>query len=88
MTKIVDQHQKFHLLDINMTSNKIINELIKYKRVKYRFLIVNFSFSLSIRNDTIVLFTTYNRLNDAKAALINGKEHKILGVINLFQIKN
>ena len=61
---------------------------MKFKKIKYRFLTENLSCSSSFTNDTNVLFITCNGLNDAKKYLINGKEHKILGVIRLFQIEN
>ena len=61
---------------------------MKFKKIKYRFLTENLSFSSSFTNDTNVLFITCNGLNNAKKYLTNGKEHKILGVIHLFQIEN
>ena len=45
----------------------------------------NFLFSLFSTDDTNVLFITCSKLIEC---LINGKEHKILRVINLFQIEN
>lgn len=66
------------------TSNTVIADLNWYKYYKYRFLVDNILFSAAITNKTNVILITCNGLNEAKKALINGKWHKILCVINLY----
>ena len=73
---------------MNRNLNEIINNLMKFKKSEYMFLIENLLFSSSFTNNTNVLFTTCSGLNIAKLVSINGKEHNILRVINLFQIEN
>ena len=46
----------------------------------------NLLFSQSIQKDTNVIFIATNELNEAKEALINGKNLQVIGVINLSQI--
>lgn len=71
---------------MNINSNKIKNDFMKFKKFKYRFLIENLSFSSSFMNDTKVLLMTCIGVNNGKLILINGIENIIFGVINLFQI--
>ena len=54
----------------------------------YHFLANNLLFSTSITNSTNVVFISCTGLNNAKEALINSKIYKIIGIINLDQIKN
>ena len=50
---------------------------------KYRLKITSLLLGASFNQTTDVIFITYNGLNDAKKALINGILHNILSVINL-----
>ena len=45
-------------------------------------------FSLSLTNDTNVIFVTCNGLNEAKNALVNGKLFKSIDVIDLNEIEH
>lgn len=75
-------------VEITVDSNEIVEDLSKYKRFTYRFLIESLLFSSNLQNDTNVIFITCNGLSDAREALINFKLYRTLGVVYLFQIKN
>ena len=74
-------------VQITFDSNEIVEDLSKYKRFKYRFLIESLLFSSNLQNDTDVIFITCNGLSDAREAPINSKLYKTLGVVYLSQIK-
>ena len=75
-------------VEITLDSNEIVEDLSKYKRFKYRYLIQSLLFTSNLQNDTNIIFMTRNDLSDAKEALINSKLCKTLGVVYLSQIKN
>ena len=60
-------------LETPLDSNEIVEDILKYKRFKYRFLIESLLFSSNLENDTDVIFITCNGLSDAREALINSK---------------
>ena len=60
-------------LETPLDSNEIVEDISKYKRFKYRFLIESLLFSSNLENDTDVIFITCNGLSDAREALINSK---------------
>ena len=60
-------------IDVSLDSNDIIENLVKHKKFKYRFLIENLLFSSNLENDTNVIFITCHGLSDSKEALINSK---------------
>ena len=60
-------------VEITLDSNETVEDLSKYKRFKYRFLIESLLFSSNLENDTDVIFITCNGLSDAREALINSK---------------
>ena len=86
--KQYDQYDKLNPVQISIKSNIIIVELTRYRNYKYWFLADSFLFSSAITNDTDIIFITWNSLNQPKTALINVKLSKVLGEINLTQIKN
>ena len=69
--------------------NNIQTKMLFYsKKYKYRFIANCLLFSSSIKEDTKVIFTTTNGLNDTKDILINGKIFQGVGVIYISEIKN
>ena len=69
--------------------NNIQTKMLFYsKKYKYRFIANSLLFSSSIKEDTKVIFTTTNGLNDTKDILINGKIFQGVGVIYISEIKN
>ena len=58
-----------------------------HRRYKYRFIINNLLFSSSVTQDTNIIFTSCNGLNDTKETLLSRKIFKTLGVININQIE-
>ena len=82
--------EKLNPINIQIRDSEINSKLAKYsnKRYKYRFIITNLLLSLSIEQDTNVIFLMCNGLNDAKESLINGKLYKTLGVVNTAEIKD
>ena len=75
-------------VEIMLDSNEIVEDLSKYKRFKYRFLIESLLFSSNLQNDTDLIFIKCNGLSDAREVLINSKLYKTFGVVYLSQIKN
>ena len=82
--------EKLNPNNMQIRDSEINSKLAKYsnKRYKYRFIITNLLLSLSIEQDTNVIFLMCNGLNDAKESLINGKLYKTLGVVNTVEIKD
>ena len=70
-------YERMNLIEVSLDSNDIIQRLVKYKKLKYRFLIENILLSSNLENDTNVIFVTCDGLSDAKEALINssGRVH-------------
>ena len=60
-------------VEITLDSNEIVEDLSKYRKFKYRFLIQSLLLSSNLRNDTNVIFIMCNDLSDAREALINSK---------------
>ena len=82
--------EKLNPKNIQIRDSEINSKLTKYsnKRYKYRFIITNLLLSSSIEQDTNVIFSVCNGLNNAKESLINGKLYKTLGVFNRAKIKD
>ena len=76
-----ERYHKLNPIDIKISDNQIISSLSKCG--KYRLKITSLLLGASFNQTTDVIFITYNGLNDAKKALINGILHNILSVINL-----
>ena len=79
----VENCENLNPIEVSLDSNSLINELLKYKKYKYRFIIANLLSSSSIKNDTQVIFTSCDELKNAKEAFINSKLYKTLGVVYL-----
>ena len=75
-----EQYHKINPIDINIDDRQIISSLSKYGKYCLR---ITLLISASFNQTTNAMFITCNGLNDAKKALINGKIHNVLGVINL-----
>ena len=69
----VENCENLNPIDVSLDSNSLINELLKYKKYKYRFIIANLLSSSSIKNDTQVIFISCDELKNAKEAFINSK---------------
>ena len=80
------QYDKLNPIDIIINDTQIISSLSKYG--KYRLKTISFFISTSFNQTTDVMLITSNRLNDAKKALVNGKIHNILGIINVTEETN
>ena len=83
-----DTYDTLNPIQISVKSNAIIADLNRYKHHKCQFWVDNLLFSSATTNNTNVILIMCNGLNEAKRALINGKLHKILDVINLDQMRN
>ena len=82
-------YERMNSVEITLDSNEIVEDLSKFKRSKYRFVIESSLFSSNLQNDTNIIFITCNGLSHArKALIINSKLYKTLGVVYLSQIKN
>ena len=75
-------------VEITFDSNEIVEDVSKYKRFKYRYLIQSLLFTSNLQNGTNIIFITCNGLSYAKEALINSKLCKTLGFVYLSQVKN
>ena len=73
-------------ISISLNTNNVIQQLSKYNKCRYRFILENFLFSSNFENDTDVIFLTCNGLSNAKKALINSKIEKVLDVTYLSKI--
>ena len=79
----LEKCQKLSPIDIKITDNEVKRRLIfkETRRVKYRFIPNNILFSLSVQQETKVIFLTVTGLYDARDILINGKVYKAIGCI-------
>ena len=66
-------YKRMNPVEITLDSNEIVEDLSKYRKFKYRFLIQSLLLSSNLRNDTNVIFIMCNDLSDAREALINSK---------------
>ena len=76
-------HDQLNPIEIKITDDTFINRVKKYKRAKYKFILLGLLFPATIQNDKNQIFVMCRYLNKAKTALINGKRLNILGVTNL-----
>ena len=72
--QIFGKYHKSNPIEIRINRYKILADLVRYQTLN--------------STNTSTIFITSIRLNNAYRALINGKLHKTLGVIDLTQIKN
>ena len=84
----IENCENLNPIEISLDSNSLINELFKYKKYKYWFIIRNLLFSLSIKNDTKVIFMSRDALKNANEEFINSKLYRSLGVVYLIEVKN
>ena len=77
-----------NLLTVSISSDTVIQQLTKYKKRRYRFVLENLLFSSSFKNDTEVIIVSSEGLSNAKEALINSKLHNVLGVCYLSELKD
>ena len=60
-------------ITISISSDIVIQKLIKYKKYRYRFLLETLLISSNIENDTDVILISFEGLSNIKQALINSK---------------
>ena len=75
-------------ITVLIRSDDVIQELTKYKKYRYRFILESIVFSSNFENNTDVIFVSCEGLNDAKEAPINSKLQTVLGVCYLNKIKS
>ena len=71
--QIFINYKRMNPVKITLDSNEIVEDLSKYRKFKYRFLIQSLLLSSNLQNDTDVIFIMCNDLSDAREALINSK---------------
>ena len=80
-------YSKINPINIQINNSEIQNALaFCSSRYKYRFITNNLLLSLSIQQDTNVIFLATNSLKNAKDILLNGKIVQGIGVIYLSEI--
>ena len=80
-------YSKINPINIQINNSEIQNALaFCLSRYKYRFITNNLLLSLSIQQDTNVIFLATNGLKNAKDILLNGKIVQGIGVIYLSEI--
>ena len=88
---VQDQNVNFiNKLTISISSDIIIQELTKYKKYRYRFVLesLQFQFSSNLKNNTDIIFVSSEGLSNAKEALMNSKLQNVLGVCYLYELKS
>ena len=86
---VQDQNVNFiNSLTISISSDIIIQELTKYKKYRYRFVLKILLFSCNFENNRDVIFVSCEGLSNTKEALINSKLHSALGVCYLNEVKD
>ena len=86
---VQDQNLNFiNPLTISIRSDNIIQELTKFKKYRYRFVLERLLFSSNFENNTDLIFVSSEGLNNAKDALINSKLQNVLGVCYLHELKS
>ena len=73
---------------VSMRSDDITQEITKYKKYRYRFILESLVFSSNFENNTDVIFVSCEGLNDAKEAIINLNLQAAIGVCYLNEIKS
>ena len=67
----VETENYLNSINIPLNTNNVIQQLTKYNKYRYRFVLENFIFSSNFENETDVIFLTCNGLSNAKETLIN-----------------
>ena len=67
----VETENYLNSINIPLNTNNVIQQLTKYSKYRYRFVLENFIFSSNFENETDVIFLTCNGLSNAKETLIN-----------------
>ena len=75
-------------INISISSDNVIQQLTKYRKYRYRFILESLLFSSNIENDTDVIFVSCDGLINVKEALINSKLVNVLGVCYLNELKD
>ena len=84
----VETENYLHPINISLNTNNVIQQLTKYNKYRYRFILERFLFNSNFENETDVIFSICNGLSNAKEALINSKIEKVLGVTYLSKTVN
>ena len=84
-----EQYMKINPVNIRIIDPEIQTKLMFYsKKYKYRFIANSLLFSLSIKEDTKIIFITTNGLNNTKDVLINEKIFQGIDVIYISEFEN
>ena len=82
------EYDELNPVEVSIQNNEVNVYLNRFSRYKYRLTINNLLFSSSLTNDTNVISVSRNGLNDVRDNLVNGKNIKALGVVNINQIES
>ena len=86
---IQDKNYNFlNPVHVSISSDNTIQELTKYRKYRYRFVLESLLFSSNFENNTDVIFVSCEGLSNAKEALINSKLQTVLGVCYLNELQN
>ena len=75
-------------INISISSDNVIQQLTKYRKYRYRFILESLLFISNIENDTDVIFVSCDGLINVKEALINSKLVNVVGVCYLNELKD
>ena len=73
----IERQNFLNPVTISLNSNNIIEQLTKYNKYRYRFVLETFLFSSNFENQTDIIFLACDGLSNAKEALINSKIKKV-----------
>ena len=86
---VQNQNQNFlNPLTISISADNVIQELTRYKKYRYRFVLKSLLFSSNFENNTDVILVSSEGLSNAKEALLNSKLQSVLGVCYLHELKS
>ena len=75
-------------ITVSISSDTVIQQLTKYKKHRYRFVLESLLFTSCFESDTEVIFVSSEGLSNVKEAHINSKLHNVLGVCYLSELKD
>ena len=75
-------------ITISLNSNNVTEQLTKYSKYRYRFVLETFLFSSNFENQTDVIFLACDWLSNTKEALINSKIDSFRHNVYLSEIEN
>ena len=88
LEKFDDIHKFLNPIPVSVTNNELIRYLALSTKYKYRFCVKGLLFTAAFTNNTEVIDLTTNSIADAQTGIINRKDYKVVGQINLYEIEN